>query len=197
MVSSRPTVLHKSNKNEKCASHQGLALPKIKRNETLSIVKGSNAEPQTTSKSHFPDCQTVAPEVRKVSAKIKPLPLCKKSGQLPSRTKTEIRSGHRSQSESLSDESETISNLMKFFSPKIKRTAPKKSEKSGVKSVKKPTTCGNCTNCEINKQIRRSSYKSSLYLNNPDCPFRCGRCPPCRAGDLQEICVKELKCLQS
>ena len=154
-AASRPTVLHKSNKNEKCASHQGLALPKIKRNETLSIVKGSNAEPQTTSKSHFPDCQTVAPEVRKVSAKIKPLPLCKKSGQLPSRTKTEIRSGHRSPSESLSDESETISNLMKFFSPKIKRTAPKKIEKSGVKSVKKPPTCGNCTNCEINKQIRR------------------------------------------
>ena len=63
----------------------------------------------------------------------------------------------RTMSESQSEETEDISNLMKFFGPSNRPTpASTKSVKSKPKTDQKRTRrCGKCANCEINKQVKR------------------------------------------
>ena len=63
----------------------------------------------------------------------------------------------RTRSESQTDETEDISNLMKFFGPSTKPTpASTKTVKIKPKTDQRRTRrCGKCANCQINKQVKR------------------------------------------
>ena len=62
----------------------------------------------------------------------------------------------RTRSESQTDETEDISNLMKFFGPSSSsQLAPAPTQSKPKTDKKRTRRCGKCTNCEINKQIKR------------------------------------------
>ena len=120
------------------------SIPLSRKTEKFIVSKKTSVGPAVKSRSQIG--LTTWETKKPGEGRTKPMPLSKKDDKLP-----------RSRSESQSDETEDISSLMKFFGPSAKPTpASTKGDKSKPKTDRKRVRrCGKCTNCEINKQVKR------------------------------------------